>query len=107
MNEPTERENQIIFLKSHEEELTNFIKSKNPKSNISYIQYDWDSFEIGDSGAFTQKLYSVPIDLYDKKKKEINGGIINIIPDSISKPTKIKKMSTNDFDTDVGGPSDD
>lgn len=44
MNEPTEKEKQIAFLKEHEREMTEYIKSQNNK--IESVQYDWDSVEV-------------------------------------------------------------
>jgi hypothetical protein len=41
MTEPTQKEKQIAVLKEHEEELTNYVKSKNSK--ITTVQYDWES----------------------------------------------------------------
>lgn len=39
MTEPTEKEKQIAFLKEHEEEMTEYVKSQNSK--IYSVQYDW------------------------------------------------------------------
>ena len=43
MNEPTEKEKQITFLKEHEEEMTEYVKSQNSK--IATVQYDWNSVD--------------------------------------------------------------
>ncbi|MBC9722777.1 MAG: hypothetical protein H9W82_16325, partial [Lactobacillus sp.] len=43
MNEPTEKEKQIAFLKAHEEEMTEYVKSQNSK--IATVQYDWNSVD--------------------------------------------------------------
>ena len=48
MNEPTEKERQIAFLKEHEEEITEYVKSQNSK--IYSVQYDWESVEVGTIG---------------------------------------------------------
>ena len=48
MNEPTEKEKQIAFLQAHEEEMTEYVKSQNPK--ITSVEYDWDSIEVGTIG---------------------------------------------------------
>ena len=42
-NEPTEKEKQIAFLKKHEEEMKNYIKSQDNK--ISKVIFDWNSIE--------------------------------------------------------------
>ena len=44
MNEPTEKEKQIAFLKEHEREMTEYIKSQNNK--IESVQYDWESVKV-------------------------------------------------------------
>ncbi|MBO0460732.1 hypothetical protein FQT10_00430 [Enterococcus mundtii] len=98
MNEPTEKEKQLAFLKEHEEELTKYIIEKNSQINIAIIKYDWESFRIEDSGAFTQKMYIVDIELYDIDKNEIDGGAIQVLPNNLIKPTKIEEIATDNFE---------
>ena len=47
-SEVATKESQITFLKAHEKEMTEYIKSQNNK--IESVQYDWDSVEIGTIG---------------------------------------------------------
>ena len=42
------RAKQLAYLKEHEEEMANFIKSRNPK--VESVQFDWDSMEVGQIG---------------------------------------------------------
>ena len=42
------RAKQLAYLKEHEEEMANFIKSRNPK--VESVQFDWDSMEVGQVG---------------------------------------------------------
>ena len=42
------RAKQLAYLKEHEEEMTNFIKARNPK--VESVQFDWDSMEVGQIG---------------------------------------------------------
>lgn len=42
------RTKQLAYLKEHEEEMANFIKSRNPK--VESVQFDWDSMEVGQIG---------------------------------------------------------
>ena len=42
------RAKQLAYLKEHEEEMANFIKSRNPK--VESVQFDWDSMEVGQRG---------------------------------------------------------
>ncbi|NSW24218.1 hypothetical protein HRH74_03400, partial [Enterococcus faecalis] len=53
MTEPTEKEKQIAFLKEHEEEMTEYVKSQNSK--IYSVQYDWESVEVGTIGNGTPR----------------------------------------------------
>ena len=42
------RAKQLAYLKEHEEEIANFIKSRNPK--VESVQFDWESMEVGQVG---------------------------------------------------------
>ena len=42
------REKQLAYLKKHEKDMTDFIKSRNPK--VESVQFDWDSMEVGEIG---------------------------------------------------------
>ena len=42
------RAKQLAYLKEHEEEMENFIKSRNPK--VESVQFDWDSMKVGQVG---------------------------------------------------------
>lgn len=48
MSEPTEKERQIAFLKEHENKMTEYVKSQNPK--IQSVKYEWDSVKVDDIG---------------------------------------------------------
>lgn len=96
--EPTEKEKQIAFLKEHEEELTKYIIKRNSKANINIVKYNWESFRIEDSGAFTKKMYIVDIELYGIDNNEIDAGAIQVLPNNLQKPTKIEEIATNNFD---------
>jgi len=43
----TVTQRQVDFLKKHESELTNYIKSNDPE--VVQVKYDWDSVKVGDS----------------------------------------------------------
>ena len=49
MNEPTEKEKQIAFLKKHEEEMTEYVK-KSEGNKIFEVEYNWDSVNEGTIG---------------------------------------------------------
>ena len=42
------RAKQLAYLKEHEEEMANFVKSWT--SNVESVQFDWDSMEVGQVG---------------------------------------------------------
>lgn len=42
------RAKQLAYLKEHEEEMENFIKSRNPK--VESVQFDWDSMKVENIG---------------------------------------------------------
>ena len=42
------RAKQLAYLKEHEEDMANFIKSRNPK--VESVQFNWDSMEVGQVG---------------------------------------------------------
>ena len=42
------RSKQLAYLKEHEEEMANFIKSRNPK--VESVQFDWDSMKVENIG---------------------------------------------------------
>ena len=100
MNEPTEKEKQIAFLKKHEEEMKNYIKSQDNK--ISKVIFDWNSTEqetVGNGlpqGA--GEILSLRISIFDKNATKINSFGFAVQPDSISNPTSIKEMYTINAD---------
>lgn len=42
------REKQLAFLKEHEKDMADFVKSMSPKVNS--VQFDWESMEVGQVG---------------------------------------------------------
>ncbi|MDR2977757.1 MAG: hypothetical protein LBV19_10805 [Streptococcaceae bacterium] len=84
----------IEFLKEHESEITDYIESKNP--NIKKVTYDWNSLEIGDSGAFTEKLYNIEFN-YEPSKYPDYSVSMSIYVDNLNNPKKIKKISIPDL----------
>ena len=42
------RAKQLAYLKEHEEEMANFIKSRNPK--VESVQFDWESMKVENIG---------------------------------------------------------
>lgn len=42
------KEKQLAYLKEHEKDMTDFVKSLSPK--VDSVQFDWDSMEVGQLG---------------------------------------------------------
>ena len=49
------KKEQIAFLKGHEQEIVDFVKSQNPK--IESVQIDWDETQMSDGGLTTPEYY--------------------------------------------------
>lgn len=87
---------QVNFLKKHESEITNYIKSNDPE--VVQIKYDWDSVKIGDSGAFTESGFDIRLKVYGSNDKELNGYSFFIVPKpNVENPTSIDSISGSNF----------
>ena len=67
----TVTQRQVNFLKKHESEITDYIKSNDPE--VVQVKYDWDSVKVGDSGAFTESGFNIRLKVYGANDKELNG----------------------------------
>ncbi|VYU25234.1 Uncharacterised protein [Streptococcus parasanguinis] len=47
-NQLSIKEKQLAYLKEHEKEMADFVKSLSPK--VKSVQFDWDSMEVGQVG---------------------------------------------------------
>lgn len=89
-------QNQVNFLKKHESEITNYIKSNDPE--VVQIKYDWDSVKIGDSGAFTESGFDIRLKVYGSNDKELNGYSFFIVPKpNVENPISIDSISGSNF----------
>lgn len=90
------RERQIVFLKAHEKEMTEFVKQQN--EIVNKVVFDWDSLEqeiVGNGlpqGA--GEVFIIRIQIIDQNNKEINSFGFAINPDDVNRPKKIEKMYT-------------
>jgi hypothetical protein len=62
MDKLTEHERQVAFLKEHEAEMTEYIKSQNSK--IETVEYDWDSVEVGTIGNGTPQGAGIALNIF-------------------------------------------
>lgn len=92
----TVTQKQVNFLKKHESEITNYIKSNDPE--VVQIKYDWDSVKVGDSGAFTESGFDIRLKVYGANDKELNGYSFFIIPKpNVENPISIDSISGSNF----------
>ena len=92
----TVTQKQVNFLKKHESEITNYIKSNDPE--VVQVKYDWDSVKVGDSGAFTESGFDIRLKVYGANDKELNGYSFFIVPKpNIENPTSIDSISGSNF----------
>ena len=90
----TQRE--VNFLKKHESEITDYIKSNDPE--VVHVKYDWDSVKVGDSGAFTESGFNIRLKVYGANDKELNGYSFFIVPKpNVENPTSIDSISGSNF----------
>ena len=88
----TVTQRQVDFLKKHESEITNYIKSNDPE--VVRVKYDWDSVKVGDSGSFTESGFKV----YGANDKELNGYSFFIVPKpNVENPISIDSISGSNF----------
>ena len=90
------KQKQVNFLKKHESEITNYIKSNDPE--VVRVKYDWDSVKVGDSGAFTESGFDIRLKVYGDNDKELNGYSFFIVPKpNVENPISIDSISGSNF----------
>ncbi|KXT88961.1 hypothetical protein SPADD19_00520 [Streptococcus parasanguinis] len=90
------KQKQVNFLKKHESEITNYIKSNDPE--VVQVKYDWDSVKVGDSGAFTESGFDIRLKVYGANNKELNGYSFFIVPKpNVENPSSIDSISGSNF----------
>ena len=90
------KQKQVNFLKKHESEITNYIKSNDPE--VVRVKYDWDSVKVGDSGAFTESGFDIRLKVYGANDKEFNGYSFFIVPKpNVENPSSIDSISGSNF----------
>ena len=87
---------QVDFLKKHESEITDYIKSNDPE--VVRVKFDWDSVKVGDSGSFTESGFDIRLKVYGANDKELNGYSFFIVPKpNVENPTSIDSISGSNF----------
>ncbi|EGO8194961.1 hypothetical protein E5K21_000069 [Enterococcus faecalis] len=105
MNEPTEKEKQIAFLKEHEEEMTSFIKENSSQDKV--VKYYWNTVAKRKSMAFSKENLTIKFDLIDVNKTEkdnyYNAGNTLVIDTDTTKLDEINSLWTvHDIDESRG-----
>ena len=92
----TVTQRQVDFLKKHESEITDYIKSNDPE--VVRVKFDWDSVKVGDSGAFTESGFDIRLKVYGANDKELNGYSFFIVPKpNVENPSSIDSISGSNF----------
>ena len=92
----TVTQRQVDFLKKHESEITDYIKSNDPE--VVRVKFDWDSVKVGDSGAFTESGFDIRLKVYGANDKELNGYSFFIVPKpNVENPISIDSISGSNF----------
>ena len=81
----TIKQKQLVYLKEHEEEIVDFVKSKSSK--IESVQIDWDQTQWSDGGLTTPEYYM-----------NVYGGINNIEESSWGVDIPINEDNTLNLD---------
>ncbi|WP_253181756.1 hypothetical protein [Enterococcus mundtii] len=89
--EPTEKEKQIAFLKAHEKEMTEFIRSYS--SQDGKITFNWETTAVNTGIAFSQPVLIVKFDISDSSKPEYNNrGYVLRVKTDLKKLNKIREL---------------
>ncbi|MCD5265050.1 hypothetical protein IV197_06500 [Enterococcus faecalis] len=108
MNEPTEKEKQIAFLKEHEEEMTSFIKENSSQDKV--VKYYWNTVEKRKSMAFSKENLTIKFDLIDVNKTEkdnyYNAGNTLVIDTDTTKLDEINSLWTVHYIDESRGESE-
>ena len=90
------KEEQIEFLKKHEDEMTEYVKISKKKydcSEVEKVVYDWNTVKVGNGMEFQEKSVKIYVKTYDKDEKQLNGFSINIYVNDLNNPEKITKIT--------------
>ena len=95
----TTKDKQLAYLKEHEQEIIDFVKSQNDK--IESVQIDWNDVRWGEGGLIKTDYY---ISIYGKINHIADSGWGVDIPLNDDKTINIKEMNMGDFIRIGGNP---
>ena len=81
------KQKQIAYLKEHEQEIVDFVKSQNPK--IESVQIDWDETQMSDGGLTTPEYY---MNIFGRINHIENSGWGVDIPINDDQSIKLREM---------------
>ncbi|PTO40408.1 hypothetical protein C6P52_00445 [Enterococcus mundtii] len=91
MSQPTEKVRQIAFLKAHEKEITEYIKSYS--SQDGKITFNWETTAVNTGIAFSEPVLIVKFDIRDSSKSEYNNrGCVLRVKTDLKKLNKIREL---------------
>ncbi|GAB2026605.1 hypothetical protein OfM2_05080 [Lactovum odontotermitis] len=100
MNEQQTKDRQIVFLKAHEQEMTDYIKTQSDK--VSSVSYSWKKMSVETIGNGLPQgggdIFKLRITIFDKNHEEINAFGFAVEPDNVEDPILIKRMYTINAD---------
>ena len=92
MNEPTEKEKQIAFLKAHEEELIEYIKKYS--SQDEQINFNWETTTENKDIAFSKPTLIVKFDISGSSESKYNNqGYVLRVKTDLKKLNKISELT--------------
>ena len=95
------KKEQIAFLKEHEQEIVDFVKSQNPK--IESVQIVWDETQMSDGGLTTPEYY---MNVFGRINHIENSGWGVDIPMNEDGTVNLKNMTMGDYISIDGEPID-
>ena len=95
------KQKQIAYLKEHEQEIVDFVKSQNPK--IESVQIDWDETQMSDGGLTTPEYY---MNIFGRINHIENSGWGVDIPMNEDGTVNLKNMTMGDYISIDGEPID-
>ena len=92
MRQATQKERQVAFLKAHEKEMTEYVKTSG-QEQVEKVKYFWETVKVEKGMAFSPKFLTIRVSIFDKNGKSLNGFWISIYVDNVKNPKKIRWIS--------------
>ena len=93
------KQKQLAYLKEHEQEIVDFIKTQSPK--VESVQIDWDETQMSDGGLTTPEYY---MNVFGRINHIENSGWGVDIPMNENGTVNLKNMTMGDYISIDGEP---